>query len=91
MASVFGTVVKTNLLLAIFVLALVAFTLPAPSQFLERGISWMVSPRIARKVARGQPGEIMDKVAVSKELDSFRIQIDVLFSRLVLRLFSRGR
>jgi hypothetical protein len=91
MASVFGTVVKTNLLLAIFVLALVTFTLPAPSQFLERGISWMVSPRIARKVARGQPGEIMDKVAVSKELDSFRIQIDVLFSRLVFRLFSRRR
>jgi hypothetical protein len=91
MASVFGTVVKTNLLVAVLALALVILALPGPSAFVERGISWMVSPRLARKLARGRPGEMMDRVSVSKELDSFRVEVDILLSRLVFRIFSRRR
>jgi len=58
MASVFGSVVKTNIFLAILVLALVVFTLPVPSVFLERGISWMVSPRLAQKLRGADPARL---------------------------------
>jgi len=89
MASVFGTVVKTNIYLAILVLALVVLALPVPSVVLERGVSWMVGPRLVRMVTRGRLGEVIDGLAKNEKLGSFRAQVDVLFTRLVYRVFSR--
>ncbi|HNZ10903.1 MAG: hypothetical protein BWX99_02415 [Deltaproteobacteria bacterium ADurb.Bin151] len=91
MASIFGTVVKTNLLLAFLVLVLMVIALPFPSAYMERGISWMVSPRLAQKITRGRPGEMMDDFALNPKLQSLRSHIDVLFTRLVYRIFSRRR
>jgi hypothetical protein len=91
MTSAFGTVVRTNLFLAFIAFGLVVLTLSTPSAFIERSISWMVTPRIAQKLFRSRLGEGLNTLAANKGLDSFRVQLDVLFTRLVFRLFSRRR
>ena len=91
MTSAFGTVVKTNLLLALMALGLVVLTLPVPASFIERGISWMISPRLAQKLSRGRFGQGLNAVAENKDLVSIRIHLDILFTRLVFRVFSRRR
>ena len=91
MASAFGTVVKTNLLLALMALGLVLLTLPAPVSFIERSLSWMISPCLAQKLSRSRFGQSLNAVAENKDLNSTRIHIDILFTRLVFRIFSRKR
>jgi hypothetical protein len=76
---------------AFIAFGLVVLTLSTPSAFIERSISWMVTPRIAQKLFRSRLGEGLNTLAANKGLDSFRVQLDVLFTRLVFRLFSRRR
>jgi hypothetical protein len=91
MASAFGVVVKTNLFLALIFLGLVVLTLPSPFAVIERGISWMVGPRLVQKLSQGRFGQALNTLAANKGLESLRIHTDVLFTRLVFRLFSRRR
>ena len=91
MASSFGVVVKTNLILAFIVLGLVVLTLPLPSAVIERGISWMVGSRLVQKISRGRFGQSLNTLAANKGLERLRVHTDVLFTRLVFRLFLRRR
>jgi hypothetical protein len=91
MTSAFGTVVKTNLFLALLAFGLVVLTLPVPAVFIERGISWMISPRLAQKFFRGRFAQGLNAIAENKDLISTRIHLDILFTRLVFRVFSRRR
>ena len=91
MTSAFGTVVKTNLLLALMAFGLVVLSLPAPASFIERSISWMVSPRLAQKLSRGRFGQGLNAFAENKDLKAARIHLDILFTRLVFRVFTRKR
>lgn len=91
MASAFGVVVKTNLTLALIVLCLIVLTMSSPWAVIERGISWMVSPRLLEKLAQSRFGQTVNTVADNKELNRVRIHLDVLFTNLVFRIFSRKR
>ncbi len=91
MASAFGVVVKTNLTLALFVFCLVVLAMSSPWAVIERGISWMISPRLLQKLTQSRVGQIIITVAENKGLNRARIHIDILFTRLVFRIFSRNR
>lgn len=91
MASSFGVVVKTNLLLAFIVLVLIVLTLPSPSAVIARGISWMVGPRLVQKFSESRVGQGINTFAANTALERLRVHTDVLFTRLVFRLFSRKR
>lgn len=91
MTSAFGTVVRANLCLAFIAFGLVVLTLPKPSAFIERSVSWMVTPGLAQKLFRSRLGEGLNSLAVNKSLDTLRVRFDVLFTRFVFRLFSRRR
>ncbi|MBN1363701.1 MAG: hypothetical protein JW976_02750 [Syntrophaceae bacterium] len=89
MASAFGVVVKTNLTLALLIFCLVVLTMSSPWTVIERGISWMISPRLLQKIAQSRVGQSINTLAQNKELNRLRIHVDVLFTRLVFRIFSR--
>lgn len=91
MVSAFGVVVKTNMTLAVFVFILVVLTMSSPWAVIERGISWMVSPRLLEKFAQSRLGQTINTVAENKELNRVRVHLDVLFSNMVFRIFSRKR
>lgn len=91
MASAFGVVVKTNLILALLVFCLVVLTMSSPWAVIESGISWMVSPRLLQKLAQSRLGQTINTVTENKELNRVRIHVDVLFTNLVFRIFSRKR
>ena len=91
MASAFGVVVKTNLTLVLFVFCLVVLTMSSPWAVIERGITWMVSPRLLEKLVQSRFGQTVNTVADNKELNRVRIHLDVLFTNLVFRIFSRKR
>lgn len=91
MASGFGVVVRTNLTLALLAFCLVVLTMSSPWTVIERGISWMVSPRLLQKLAQSRLGQTVNTVAENKELNRVRIHLDVLFTNLVFRIFSRKR
>ncbi|MBN1472168.1 MAG: hypothetical protein JW925_10340 [Syntrophaceae bacterium] len=90
-ASAFGVVVKTNLTLVFLVFCLVVLTMSSPWTVIEHGVSWMVSPRLLQKIAQNRIGQSINKVAENKELNRARIHLDVLFTHLVFRIFSRKR
>lgn len=91
MASAFGVVVKTNLTLALLVFCLIVLTMSSPWAVIERGVSWMVSPRLLQKLAQSRFGQTVNIVAENKQLSKLRIHLDVLFTNLVFRIFSRKR
>jgi hypothetical protein len=51
----------------------------------------MVTPRLAQKLFRSRFGEGLNTLAANKGLETLRVQLDVLFTRLVFRVFSRKR
>ena len=89
MTSAFGVVVRTNLLLALIAFGLVVLAVPLPVSFIERSITWLTGPRLAQKISQSRFGQGLDAFSANKNLENIRIHIDVFFSRLVFRLFSR--
>jgi len=59
----------------------------SPWAVIERGISWMISPRLLQKVAQSRLGQTVNTVADNKELNRVRIHLDVLFTNLVSGYF----
>lgn len=91
MASAFGVVVRTNLTLALLAFCLVVLTMSSPLAVIERGISWMLGSRILQKFSQSRIAQNINIVAENKELNRVRIHLDVLFTNLVFRIFSRKR
>jgi hypothetical protein len=61
----------------------------SPLAVIERGISWMVSPRLLQKFSESRAGQTINTLAENKELNRVRIHTDVLFTRLVFKIFPR--
>jgi len=91
MAQAFGVVVKTNLGLALIVFFLVVLTMSQPWTTIERGVSWTGQAHLLQKLAESRFGRIVNAVAESSVLNRVRTHLDVLFTRLVFKVFSGRR
>jgi hypothetical protein len=91
MKSAFGVVVKTNSLFIFMVFVIVVLTLPSPFAVMERGLSWMIGSRLLRKLSESRWGQVINTLNENQHLNRLRLHTDVLFTRLVFRVFSRRR
>lgn len=89
MTSAFGVVVNTNLTFALLAFGLVVLTMSSPLTVIQRGISWMVNPRLLEKLSQSRFGESINTLAENRGLNRLRTHVDVLFTRVVFRILSR--
>ena len=62
-----------------------------PWTTIERGVSWTGQAHLLQKLAESRFGRIVNAVAESSVLNRVRTHVDVLFTRLVFKVFSGRR
>lgn len=89
MSGAFGTIVRTNVTLALLLLLVVLLAVPAPLPLLERSLSWILGGRLSASLRDGPAGRWVEGFSRSAPLQRLRAAVDVQVSRLVFRHFGR--
>lgn len=89
--TAFGTVVKTNVLLALLALLVAVFAMPNPRTVIGRSLSWLTGPRLSGLVTDGRAGQWLADAAANEKLIKVQASLDVIVTKLVFKVFKGTR